>query len=206
MNLNHAYGTPPDTATALALLNAALDLGCTLLDTAALYGSGENERLLAQGAMHRRAEFTLSSKCVLDMIDGKRGLDGSPAAIAKTVEGSLRAARHRSYRSRLPPSARQARRDRGVGRRAGATEGSGQDRRDRSVRNVGRHDPPRARRPPDRRSTKRIFARGAQSGSRRARGVPGASASASSPSRRWRAGCWRPRCTMTNMRRATSAR
>ncbi len=89
MNLNHAYGTPPDTATALALLNTALDLGCTLLDTAALYGNGENERLLAKGVMHRRAEFTLSSKCVLDMIDGKRGLDGSPAAIAKTVEGSL---------------------------------------------------------------------------------------------------------------------
>ena len=89
MNLNHAYGTPPDEAAALALLNRALDLGCTLLDTAALYGGGNNERLLAKGVMHRRAEFTLASKCVLDMIDGKRGLDGSPAAIAKTVEGSL---------------------------------------------------------------------------------------------------------------------
>ena len=89
MNLNHAYGTPPDEATALALLNRALDLGCTLLDTAALYGGGNNERLLAKGVMHRRAEFTLASKCVLDMIDGKRGLDGSPAAITKTVEGSL---------------------------------------------------------------------------------------------------------------------
>lgn len=89
MNLNHAYGTPPDTATALKVLNTALDLGCTLLDTAALYGGGNNERLLAQGVMHRRAEFTLASKCVLDMIDGKRGLDGSPAAITKTVEGSL---------------------------------------------------------------------------------------------------------------------
>lgn len=89
MNLNHAYGTPPDTATAYAVLNTALDLGCTLLDTAALYGGGNNERLLAKGVMHRRAEFTLASKCVLDMFDGKRGLDGSPAAIARTVEGSL---------------------------------------------------------------------------------------------------------------------
>ena len=89
MNLNHAYGTPPDEATALALLNRALDLGCTLLDTAALYGGGNNERLLAKGVMHRRAEFTLASKCVLDMFDGQRGLDGSPDAIARTVEGSL---------------------------------------------------------------------------------------------------------------------
>lgn len=89
MNLSHAYGTPPDAAEGTALLNRALALGCTLLDTAALYGGGGNERLLASAVMHRRAEFTLASKCVLDMIDGKRGLDGSPAQIAKTVEGSL---------------------------------------------------------------------------------------------------------------------
>ncbi|WP_404372292.1 aldo/keto reductase [Sphingomonas sp. MMS24-J45] len=89
MNLSHAYGTPPDEATAITVLNTALDLGCTLLDTAALYGGGNNERLLAKAVMHRRAEFTLASKCVLDMYDGKRGLDGSPAAITRTVEGSL---------------------------------------------------------------------------------------------------------------------
>lgn len=86
MNLSHAYGTPPDAAAGGALLNRALDLGCTLLDTAALYGGGDNERLLASAVMHRRAEFTLASKCVLD---DKRGLDGSPGAIARTVEGSL---------------------------------------------------------------------------------------------------------------------
>jgi aryl-alcohol dehydrogenase-like predicted oxidoreductase len=89
MNLNHAYGTPPSEAEASALLNRALDLGVTLLDTAALYGLGENERLIARAVMHRKAEFTLTSKCVLDFVDGKRALDGSPAAILKTVEGSL---------------------------------------------------------------------------------------------------------------------
>ena len=36
MNLNHAYGTPPSEAESIALLNRALDLGITLLDTAAL--------------------------------------------------------------------------------------------------------------------------------------------------------------------------
>jgi aryl-alcohol dehydrogenase-like predicted oxidoreductase len=89
MNLNHAYGTPPSEADAVALLNHALDCGITLLDTAALYGLGENERLIARAVMHRKAEFTLTTKCVLDVIDGKRALDGSPAAIARTVEGSL---------------------------------------------------------------------------------------------------------------------
>ena len=89
MNLNHAYGTPPGEAEACKLLHRALDLGVSLIDTAALYGLGENERLIGRSIMARRAEFTLASKCVFDMIDGKRGLDGSPAAIARTVEGSL---------------------------------------------------------------------------------------------------------------------
>jgi aryl-alcohol dehydrogenase-like predicted oxidoreductase len=89
MNLSHAYGVPPSEEDGARLLNHALDLGVSLIDTAALYGMGENERLIGKAILHRRAEFTLSSKCVLDMIDGKRALDGSPEQIARTVEGSL---------------------------------------------------------------------------------------------------------------------
>lgn len=89
MNLSHAYGRKPEPADAEALLNRALDLGITLLDTAALYGFGENERLVGRAVGHRRAEYTLASKCVLDVIDGKRGLDGSPAAIARTLDAAL---------------------------------------------------------------------------------------------------------------------
>ncbi len=87
MNLSHAYGTPPREAEGVALLNRALDLGVTFLDTAALYGGGANERLVAK-VMHRRSAFTLASKCVLDMRDGQRILDGSPDAIATTLQGS----------------------------------------------------------------------------------------------------------------------
>ena len=89
MNLSHAYGVPPSEEEGARLLNRALDLGCTLLDTAALYGGGNNERLIASAVIHRRAEFTLASKCVLDMRDGKRVLDGSPGAIARTLDGAL---------------------------------------------------------------------------------------------------------------------
>ena len=89
MNLSHAYGPPPPEEDGIALLNRALDLGVTFLDTAALYGGGNNERLLAKGVMHRRREFTLASKCVLDLVDGKRTLDGSPAAITRTLDGAL---------------------------------------------------------------------------------------------------------------------
>lgn len=89
MNLSHAYGEKPSAEAAETLLNRALDLGVTLLDTAALYGFGENERLVGRAVGHRRGEFTLASKCVLDVIDGKRGLDGSPAAIGRTLDGAL---------------------------------------------------------------------------------------------------------------------
>ena len=89
MNLSHAYGTRPSDEEGAALLNRALDLGITMLDTAALYGMGANERLVGSAVMHRRAEFTLASKCVLDAIDGKRVLDGRPESIRRTLDGAL---------------------------------------------------------------------------------------------------------------------
>jgi aryl-alcohol dehydrogenase-like predicted oxidoreductase len=89
MNLSHAYGTPPSAEDGAVLLNRALDLGITLLDTAALYGLGANERLVRSAVMHRKAEFTLASKCVLDAVDGKRVLDGRPEAIRRTLDNAL---------------------------------------------------------------------------------------------------------------------
>ncbi len=89
MNLSHAYGKPLPEDEGATLLNHALDLGVTFLDTAALYGLGANERLVNRAVMHRRADFTLASKCVLDVVDGKRTLDGRPEAIARTLDGAL---------------------------------------------------------------------------------------------------------------------
>ena len=89
MNLSHAYGPPVSDEAGAELLNRALDLGVTMLDTAALYGGGASERLIGNSVMHRRSEFTLASKCVLDMYEGERRLDGSPEAIARTLDGAL---------------------------------------------------------------------------------------------------------------------
>jgi len=89
MGLSHGYDVIPSAEESARLLNRALDLGVTMLDTAALYGGGANERLLGGAVVHRRSEFTLASKCVLDMVDGKRVLDGSPAAIARTLDAAL---------------------------------------------------------------------------------------------------------------------
>jgi len=90
MNICHVYGTPPSEQDAGALLNRALDLGVTFLDTAAIYGLGQSERLIQRHVMHRKAEFTLASKCVMDAPDGKtRVLDGSPTAITATLDRAL---------------------------------------------------------------------------------------------------------------------
>ncbi|RYE04065.1 MAG: aldo/keto reductase [Sphingomonadales bacterium] len=89
MNLSHAYGVPPSPEDGAKLLNRALDLGVTFLDTAALYGGGTNEQLIGSAVMHRRKEFTLASKCVLDKRDGERVLDGRPEAMTATLDAAL---------------------------------------------------------------------------------------------------------------------
>ncbi len=94
MNLSHAYGTPPSPEQGERLLLAALDAGVTLFDTAALYGFGTNEKLLGQVLRPHRQRFTLASKggmAGVAFADGvKRVIDGSPAAIRRDCESSLR--------------------------------------------------------------------------------------------------------------------
>src|SRR5687767_9624607 len=89
MSLSHAYGTPPAAADATRLLNRALDLGYDLIDTAALYGFGANERLIGEAIGHRRSEFVLASKCGMTGVDGRRVIDGRPETLRRTLDESL---------------------------------------------------------------------------------------------------------------------
>ena len=89
MNLSHGYGPASDRKYAERFLNRALDIGYDCLDTATLYGDGDNERLLGAAVMHRRDEFFLASKGVMGLVDGKRVLDGRPEAIETQCDESL---------------------------------------------------------------------------------------------------------------------
>ncbi|WP_290701105.1 aldo/keto reductase [Amphritea sp.] len=90
MNLSHAYGTPPSEKEAEQLLLSALDMGYNMLDTAALYGFGNNEVLLGKVLKQRRNEFVLASKCGMFKNDaGVREINGRPDVIRKTCEDSL---------------------------------------------------------------------------------------------------------------------
>ena len=90
MNLSHAYGTPPDAATAETLLLRALDLGVTHFDTAALYGFGANETLVGKVLSSHRDKIFLASKCGMTGVDGKRVIDGRPATLRRTCDEALK--------------------------------------------------------------------------------------------------------------------
>ncbi len=94
MNLSHAYGAGPPPAAAAALIARALDLGVDHFDTAALYGFGLNEELLAHALAPHRQRITLATKggmAGVEFADGmRRVIDGRPEAIRRDCESSLR--------------------------------------------------------------------------------------------------------------------
>lgn len=89
MNLSHAYGTPPSTQDAQTLLFKALDLGYNHLDTATLYGFGNNETLLGNTLKGQRQQFFLASKCGMGGVNGKRVIDGHPKTLRRQIDESL---------------------------------------------------------------------------------------------------------------------
>ncbi|MCW8890487.1 MAG: aldo/keto reductase [Sedimenticola sp.] len=89
MSMSWGYGTADD-AISERLLQEALDVGYTFLDTAAMYGMGHNERLIGRALSHRRSEYTLASKCgIYRGDDGTLGVDGCPETVKQTCELSL---------------------------------------------------------------------------------------------------------------------
>lgn len=94
MNFSHAYAAPPPPEAAARLWLAALDAGVTLFDTAALYGFGGNESLVGRVLGPHRDRIVLCTKGGMageTFPDGvKRVIDGSPAAIRRHCDDSLR--------------------------------------------------------------------------------------------------------------------
>jgi aryl-alcohol dehydrogenase-like predicted oxidoreductase len=91
MGMSHAYGTPDD-AESIATIHRAIDLGCTFLDTAEVYGPYTNEALLGRALEGRRDRVQLATKFGF-AIDGKgpaQGTDSRPEHIRAVVEASLK--------------------------------------------------------------------------------------------------------------------
>lgn len=91
MTLSHGYIGALEPAEGAKVLHRALDLGHTLLDTAALYGFGRNEVLIGEALQARRGEYVLASKCGIFRNDeGKREINGRPEQLRRTCEEALK--------------------------------------------------------------------------------------------------------------------
>ncbi|MFE7336450.1 aldo/keto reductase [Streptomyces griseus] len=91
MGMSEFYGDT-DLAAARDTLDAALEAGVTLFDTADAYGRGANEEFLAPFVGAHRDEITLATKFALVRTDDPqyRGISNDPAYIRTAVEASLR--------------------------------------------------------------------------------------------------------------------
>ncbi|MEV0945261.1 aldo/keto reductase [Rhodococcus sp. NPDC049939] len=68
-----------DSETALATLHHTVDIGVNFIDTADVYGDGDNERLIAQFLKDRREEVTLATKFGILRDPGARREGGASA-------------------------------------------------------------------------------------------------------------------------------
>ncbi|HET7536413.1 MAG TPA: aldo/keto reductase [Candidatus Didemnitutus sp.] len=92
MGMSEFYG-PRDEAQSLATLNHALDLGVNFLDTADMYGSGQNEELLSKVLRTRRKDAFVATKFgfVRDPANpGARNISGRPEYVSAACDASLR--------------------------------------------------------------------------------------------------------------------
>src|SRR5947199_4257500 len=90
MGMSEFYGAGDD-AESMAVLHRALDLGCTFLDTADMYGPFTNERLVGQAIAGRRDEVVLATKFGNERReDGSWvGINGSPDYVRAACDASL---------------------------------------------------------------------------------------------------------------------
>src|ERR687889_360769 len=93
MGMSQSYGSPEerDERESIATIHRALELGCTFLDTAEVYGPFSNEELVGRAIRGRRTQVTLATKFGFKIEDRQiTGLDSRPAHIREVVEESLR--------------------------------------------------------------------------------------------------------------------
>ena len=84
------FGRRCDLEQTRAVLDAALDAGVTLIDTADIYGDGSSEDYIGRVLEGRRDRVVLATKFGMPMADGPDLPRGSPEYVRWAVEGSLR--------------------------------------------------------------------------------------------------------------------
>ena len=85
------WGRDTDEHEAAEQLRSYLDVGGNLLDTAAVYGDGDSERVIGGflGTLVSREEILIATKAGITFVDGERVVDNSKTALIRDLENSL---------------------------------------------------------------------------------------------------------------------
>jgi aryl-alcohol dehydrogenase-like predicted oxidoreductase len=92
MGMSEFYG-PRDDEESIATIHRALDLGVSFLDTADIYGTGDNEELVGRAIRGRRNGIVLATKfgILRSRTDPSyRGVSGKPDYVRQACEASLK--------------------------------------------------------------------------------------------------------------------
>jgi aryl-alcohol dehydrogenase-like predicted oxidoreductase len=88
MNFGAIGRTPQDEAT--AIVDAALEAGINLIDTADMYGAGESEEMVGKAIAGRRDDIVLATKAGLPMGQERNHQGGSRRWLVTELDNSLR--------------------------------------------------------------------------------------------------------------------
>ena len=90
MGMSEFYGSSEDK-TSIDVIHRALDIGVNFFDTADMYGSGENEKLLGRALKGKRDRAIVATKFALLRGDAGSfvGISGKPEHVKKACDASL---------------------------------------------------------------------------------------------------------------------
>jgi len=88
MSMSGVYGESDD-AQSTAVIHRAIDKGINFIDSADIYGNGQNEELVGRAIKDRRERVVLATKFG-NVIGGKGTIDGRPEYLAAACEASLK--------------------------------------------------------------------------------------------------------------------
>jgi len=88
MNFGAIGRTGQDEAT--AIVDAALEAGINVIDTADMYGSGESEEIVGKAIAGRRDDLVLATKATMPMGDERNHRGGSRRWLVTALDDSLR--------------------------------------------------------------------------------------------------------------------